>query len=88
VRPCNLCPHMKRITLENIYDSLRFDQHEVIVDADIAERARASVQAMLDLPKPDVPASFDPAKQEVPVELVAGLGGRDENRPTRWQRGL
>jgi quinolinate synthase len=71
IRPCNLCPHMKRITLENIYDSLRFNQHEVIVDEDVAKRARASVQAMLDLPKPATPASFDPAKQEVPVELVA-----------------
>ena len=71
IRPCNLCPHMKRITLENIYDCLRFGRHEVTVDATVAERARASVQAMLDLPKPAVPASFDPAAQEKPVEIVS-----------------
>lgn len=71
VRPCNLCPHMKKITLENIYDALRFGQHEVDVADEVAERARASVQAMLDLPKPDVPASFDPKAQEKPVELVS-----------------
>ena len=71
IRPCNLCPHMKRITLENIYDALRLEQHEVIVDEEIAKRARASVQAMLDLPSPKTPAHFDPAKQEKFVEIVA-----------------
>ncbi|MHA6289313.1 quinolinate synthase NadA [Maricaulis sp. CAU 1757] len=71
VRPCNLCPHMKRITLENIYTCLMTGETEVEVDADVAERARASVQAMLDLPKPAVPASFDPSKTEKPVDLVA-----------------
>nr|WP_300555226.1 quinolinate synthase NadA [Maricaulis sp.] len=70
IRPCNLCPHMKKITLENIYDALRFEQHEVHVDADVIEGARASVQAMLDLPKPAAPASFDPACQEKPVDIV------------------
>ena len=71
VRPCNLCPHMKRITLENIYDCLRFGQHEVEVDETVIEGARRSVQAMLDLPKPEVPASFDPKAQEKPVDLVS-----------------
>ena len=32
LRPCNLCPHMKRITLEGIRDSLQLMQHEVKVD--------------------------------------------------------
>lgn len=71
VRPCNLCPHMKKITLENIYDCLKFGQHEVEVDETVIEGARAAVQAMLDLPKPAVPASFDPSKQEKPVDLVS-----------------
>ena len=71
IRPCNLCPHMKRITLENIYDALRLEQHEVIVDEDVAIRARASVQAMLDLPSPKTPAHFDPAKPEKFVEIVS-----------------
>ena len=71
IRPCNLCPHMKRITLENIYDALRLEQHEVIVEPEIAARARASVQAMLDLPAPKTPAHFDPAKPEKYVEIVS-----------------
>ena len=71
VRPCNLCPHMKRISLRNIYDSLRHMQHEVVVDAAVAERARASVQAMLDLPMPDRPPSFDPKRPALSVDYVA-----------------
>src|SRR5665213_1170537 len=47
VRPCNLCPHMKLITLQNIHDALLHNRFEVTVDAAIAARARASVQAMI-----------------------------------------
>jgi quinolinate synthase len=47
VRPCNLCPHMKRITLPKILHSLRTLTTEVTVDPAIAVRARASVEAML-----------------------------------------
>lgn len=47
IRPCNLCPHMKRITLHNIRDSLLEMKHEVHVPADIAERARVAVERML-----------------------------------------
>jgi quinolinate synthase len=49
IRPCNLCPHMKRISLENIYDSLVHLRHEVIVDSDVAERARRAVERMVNL---------------------------------------
>lgn len=49
VRPCNLCPHMKRISLENIYDSLVHLQHEVTVDPDVAYRARRAVERMVNL---------------------------------------
>ncbi|MEO1711307.1 MAG: quinolinate synthase NadA, partial [Pseudomonadota bacterium] len=49
VRPCNLCPHMKRITLENIRDALVFMQHEVTVDPAIAEPARRAVERMVNL---------------------------------------
>ena len=49
VRPCNLCPHMKRITLKKIYDALRFDQHEVIVDDQIIDKARLSIDRMLEI---------------------------------------
>src|SRR3984957_5891601 len=36
VRPCNLCPHMKRISLENIHDALLHDRHEIVIDPDVA----------------------------------------------------
>lgn len=49
VRPCNLCPHMKRITLDKIRHSLETMMHEVVVPLDVAERARRSVDAMLAL---------------------------------------
>jgi len=72
VRPCNLCPHMKRITLENIHEALLHDRYEVTVDPQIAERARASVQRMIDLPPPSVPARYDlvKARHHVDVELI------------------
>jgi quinolinate synthase len=47
VRPCNLCPHMKRITLEKILHSLQTMTTEVIVDPAIAARARAPIDRML-----------------------------------------
>jgi quinolinate synthase len=47
VRPCNLCPHMKRITLPKILHSLETMTTEVTVDPFIAARARSAVEAML-----------------------------------------
>jgi quinolinate synthase len=47
VRPCNLCPHMKRITLDGILNSLRTMTHEVIVEPAVAARARAPIDRML-----------------------------------------
>jgi quinolinate synthase len=47
IRPCNLCPHMKRITLPKILRSLETRQHEVKVEPEIARRARRAVEAML-----------------------------------------
>ena len=47
VRPCNLCPHMKRITLPKILDSLIHMREEVVIDPMIAERARRSVERMI-----------------------------------------
>jgi quinolinate synthase len=49
VRPCNLCPHMKRITLPKILDSLIDLKEEVIVDPMIAARARRAVERMVHL---------------------------------------
>jgi quinolinate synthase len=47
VRPCNLCPHMKRITLSNIRGALETMRHEVTIDPTIAVRARRAVERML-----------------------------------------
>ena len=47
IRPCNLCPHMKRITLPKIRCALETLQHEVVLDPLTAERARLSVERML-----------------------------------------
>jgi quinolinate synthase len=49
VRPCNLCPHMKLITLPKILDCLKSMKHVVEVDPMIADRARLAVQRMLDI---------------------------------------
>jgi quinolinate synthase len=49
VRPCNLCPHMKRITLKKIRHALERNEHEVTIDPVIADRARRSVGRMLAL---------------------------------------
>ncbi|MDQ2680238.1 MAG: quinolinate synthase NadA [Candidatus Eremiobacteraeota bacterium] len=48
VRPCNLCPHMKRNTLPKILHSLQTMQYEVTIDPSVASRARAAVERMLD----------------------------------------
>ena len=50
VKPCNLCPHMKRITLPKILDSLCEMKEEVTVDPLMAERARRAVERMVELP--------------------------------------
>ena len=47
IRPCNLCPHMKRITLANIYESLQTLQPRIEIDPLVAERARRAVERML-----------------------------------------
>ena len=51
VRPCNLCPHMKRISLGNILEALKSMRHEVTIDPAVAARARASVERMLEASK-------------------------------------
>ncbi|MEA2993417.1 MAG: quinolinate synthase [Alphaproteobacteria bacterium] len=49
VRPCNLCPHMKRITLPNILDSLLHMREEVLIDPAIAAKAHRAVERMVNL---------------------------------------
>jgi len=49
VRPCNLCPHMKRISLPKIQRSLELLRHEVEVAPAVAARARRAVERMLEV---------------------------------------
>ncbi|WP_095587847.1 quinolinate synthase NadA [Actibacterium ureilyticum] len=49
VGPCNMCPYMKKITLEKILWSLHTLTEEVKVDPDVAEKARIAVERMIDL---------------------------------------
>ena len=49
LRPCNLCPHMKRITLPKILHSLRSLEYEIRIDAAIVARARDAVERMLEV---------------------------------------
>ena len=49
IRPCNLCPHMKRISLKKIYDAIRFNQYQIQVDKEIIDKARLSIDRMLEI---------------------------------------
>jgi quinolinate synthase len=53
VRPCNLCPHMKRITLDKIRISLETSTHQVEIPSEIAGRARLAVERMLEVGRKD-----------------------------------
>ena len=50
VRPCNLCPYMKMISLPKILRSLQTMEHEVLIDPEIIERARRPIERMMALP--------------------------------------
>ena len=49
IRPCNLCPHMKRITLPALRRSLETLTTEVVIEEHLAVRARQAVERMLSL---------------------------------------
>ena len=51
VRPCNLCPHMKQITLPKVLEAMVLNRTEIIVDPQIADKARAAVERMIELSK-------------------------------------
>lgn len=70
VKPCNLCPHMKRISLENIYDSLRDMKYVVEVPENIRIRAKAAIDAMLALPKTAAPPAFKVGGRGVELEVL------------------
>ncbi len=49
IKPCNLCPHMKKITLNKVYDCLRKETNEIKIGHNIAEMARKSVLRMAEI---------------------------------------
>jgi len=49
IRPCNLCPHMKKITLPKILDCLENETNEIILDQDTINKARKSVERMAEI---------------------------------------
>ncbi|MCB2223538.1 MAG: quinolinate synthase NadA [Actinobacteria bacterium] len=49
VRPCNICPYMNTITLPKILHSLETMTTEVVIDPDVADRARRAVERMLEV---------------------------------------
>ena len=51
VRPCNLCPHMKQITLPKVLEAMVLNRTEIIVDPKIADKARHAVERMIELSK-------------------------------------
>jgi quinolinate synthase len=48
VRPCNLCPHMKRNTLPKVLHSLQSMEYAVTIAPEVAQRARRAVERMLE----------------------------------------
>ena len=49
IRPCNLCPHMKKITLPKILDCLQNETNEILMDDDTIKKARKSVERMTEI---------------------------------------
>ena len=46
---CNNCPHMKRNTLEKLYVAMKYELPEIILSADIIEKARKPIERMLEI---------------------------------------
>ena len=49
IKPCNLCPYMKKITLQKILDCLENETNEIFIEEKIAKAARQSVQRMTEI---------------------------------------
>tara|TARA_Y100001936_G_C15938593_1_gene593470 strand:+ start:42 stop:1031 length:990 start_codon:yes stop_codon:yes gene_type:complete len=49
IKPCNLCPYMKKITLKKILDCLENEKNEIFIEKKIAEAARMSVKRMAEI---------------------------------------
>jgi quinolinate synthase len=49
IKPCNLCPYMKKITLQKILNCLENETNEIFIEEKIAKAARQSVQRMTEI---------------------------------------
>ena len=49
IKPCNLCPHMKRITLPKILECLENETNEILMSEKTIEKARKSVERMTEI---------------------------------------
>ena len=49
IRPCNLCPHMKRITLPKILDCLSKESNEILMSEETIKKAKKSVERMAEV---------------------------------------
>ena len=49
IKPCNLCPHMKRITLPKILECLKNETNEILMSKETIEKARKSVERMTEI---------------------------------------
>jgi len=47
IKPCNLCPHMKTITLPKVLDCLENETNEILIPEIISRRARKAVERMI-----------------------------------------
>ena len=49
IKPCNLCPYMKKITLQKILNCLENETNEIFIEEQMAKAARQSVQRMTEI---------------------------------------
>ena len=75
VRPCNLCPHMKRITLPNILESLVYLREEVTIDP--ADRRESAALGRAD----DQPEELSADRHDQHRQVAAGRYTRPTSRP-------
>ncbi len=70
IRPCNLCRHMKAITLASIYDALVDMRHAITLCEDVARRGRAAIERMLDLPQHGARRDFAVGQPGASVRVI------------------
>ena len=70
IRPCNLCPHMKRITLEGIYECLKGETNEVLIDEDMRLKGHKAVMDMINVKFDAAKGHFNPSLPEAEVKVI------------------